>query len=151
MSAMVHHAGEGEAVWFLDNLITVKARAQGFALAECELPAGSTTPFHRHHEEDEAFYLLSGTLTLCLDGGQKVQASAGAYVHLPRGTAHGFRAETPVKMLVLSNPDGFLAFAREMGTPAPRRELPPAAPPDMPRLMALADKYRIEILGPLPE
>jgi hypothetical protein len=34
--------------------------------------------------------------------------------------------------------------------PAKELALPPAEPPDMQRLMAIAAKYDIEILGPLP-
>ena len=38
----------------------------------------------------------------------------------------------------------------ELGEPAVELALPPAEPPDMERLMAIAAKYDIEILGPLP-
>jgi hypothetical protein len=54
-------------------------------------------------------------------------------------------------MLVLSDPAGFVEFVREYGVEAPRGELPPAAEPDVPRLVAIAAKHRIEIIGPLPE
>jgi hypothetical protein len=38
-----------------------------------------------------------------------------------------------------------------MSEPVADPAVPPAAPPDMGKLMALAAKYNIEILGPLPE
>jgi hypothetical protein len=38
----------------------------------------------------------------------------------------------------------------EVGEPAKELSIPPAEPPDMERLMAIAAKYNIEILGPLP-
>lgn len=145
--------GEGEAVWFLDNLITVKVRERDgapFGLVENAMDEGSETPFHRHTDEDEAFYVLEGQLTIYLEGGRKVEGSPGTYVHIPRGVAHGFRARTDLRMLVLSDPGGFVEFAREMGVMAPRREVPPRLPPDLPRLAALAAKHGIELLGPLP-
>ncbi len=37
-----------------------------------------------------------------------------------------------------------------MGEPANELTIPPAEPPDMERLMAIAAKYDIDILGPLP-
>jgi len=47
-------------------------------------------------------------------------------------------------MLLLCAPGGFDQFVLEMSEPTP-------APPDMAKLMAVAAKYRIDILGPLPE
>jgi quercetin dioxygenase-like cupin family protein len=153
-SVIVLGPREGEAVWFLDNLMTIKVRAKDgapYGVLENELPAGSRTPLHRHDDEDEGFYVLEGTITIFFDGGRTVQASAGSYVHVPRGVAHGLRADTALRLLVLSGADGFVEFVREMGVPAPRRELPPAVEPDVARLGQIAKKYAIEILGPLPE
>jgi quercetin dioxygenase-like cupin family protein len=149
----IHRPGEGEMIWFLDNLVTVKASARSgarFGLAENMLPAGSETPFHRHHDDDESFYILEGSMLLFLEGGRVVEAVPGSFVHIPHGVAHGFRATSALTMLVLSDPAGFLEFVREYGVEAPRRELPPAVPPDVPRLIATAKNHRIEILGPLP-
>jgi quercetin dioxygenase-like cupin family protein len=131
--------------------VKVSGPGAPYALVESELPAGSATPFHRHDAEDEAFYVLEGELTVFLEGGRVVRGAPGCYVHIPRGVAHGFRTETRLRMLVFSDPVGFVEFAREYGTQAPEAELPPAAPPDLPRLEAIANKHHIELLGPLPE
>ena len=114
------------------------------------VPKGSETPFHRHHDEDEAFYVIEGRLTVFLEGGRTVVAKPGSYVHIPKGCAHGFRVEEALKMLVLSDPAGFVEFVVEAGMAAPRRELPPAGPPDFPKLERAAQKFRIDLLGPLP-
>lgn len=49
---------EGEAIWFLGTLATVKAgRARSgnaISVVEIELPAGFAPPPHIHHMEDEA-------------------------------------------------------------------------------------------------
>jgi quercetin dioxygenase-like cupin family protein len=143
---------EGERVWFLDQLVVVKLRGTDapYGVIETELDAGRGTPFHRHTGEDEAFYVLDGELEIFLEGDRRLVGTPGSYIHIPRGVAHGFRTLSRMRMLVLSDPLGFVDFTREYGVPAPRVELPPAAAPDFPRLEALAKKYRIELLGPLP-
>ncbi len=56
----------------------------------------------------------------------------------------------PARILLQNHPAGFEGFPAEVGEPAEELVLPPAEPPDMERLMAIAAKYDIEILGPLP-
>lgn len=143
---------QGEKVWFLDQLVVVKLRGadRPYGVIETELDAHRGTPFHRHTAEDEAFYVLDGELELFLEGGQKLSGNAGSYIHIPRGMAHGFRTRCRTRLLVLSDATGFVDFTREYGVPAPRAELPPPTQPDFPRLEALAAKYHIELLGPLP-
>jgi len=143
---------EGERVWFHEQLVVVKLRGPSapYGLIETALAPDRGTPFHRHHDEDEAFYVLNGELDLYLEGGRCVRGRPGSFVHIPRGVAHGFRTRTPARLLVLSGSQGFVDFTREYGVPAPRDELPPAVEPDLPRLAAVAAKYHIELLGPLP-
>lgn len=151
---VIHHApGQGDAIWFLDNHLTVKASTRDgarFGLMEGSLPAGSHTPFHRHHDEDEAFYVLSGTMRIHLEGGRIVTAGPRTFIRIPAGVAHGFVCETAAEMLVFSDPAGFVEFARAYGVPADTDAPPNGGAPDLPRLAALAEKYRIELLGPLP-
>jgi hypothetical protein len=56
-------------------------------------------------------------------------------------------------MLLFNTPAGFEQFPVEVGEPAEGLTLPPPPeePPDMERMMSIAAKYDIEILGPLPE
>ena len=60
----VLHSGEGEALWFLGNLATIKtagAHTRGaLTVVEFLNPAGFAPPVHRHLVEDEAFYVLDG-------------------------------------------------------------------------------------------
>ncbi|HEX5062992.1 MAG TPA: cupin domain-containing protein [Kofleriaceae bacterium] len=150
---MVLGPGQGEDVWFTDNLLTIKARpATGtqFGVIESTLPEGSHTPFHRHDHEDEAFYVLEGRMKIYVDGRAPIEVGPGCYVHTPRGAAHGFVTLTPVRMLVLCGVEGFVEMAREAGMPAPRHELPPAGPPDIARLEAACARNHITLLGPLP-
>jgi quercetin dioxygenase-like cupin family protein len=145
--------GHGERFWFLDQLVVVKLRGEGapYGVLETELESGRATPFHRHLDEDEGFYVLQGELSLYVEGGRILHGSPGSYLHVPRGVAHGFRTHTRTRLLVLSAPLGFVDFTREYGEPAPSSALPPLATPDLPRLQGTARKYQIELLGPLPE
>jgi hypothetical protein len=46
---------------------------------------------------------------------------------------------------------GFEQFVLEMGEPVVDINTPPVGPPDLEKLMILAAKYKIDILGPLPD
>ena len=57
---------EGQAVWFLDSLLLAKATGEqtggAFGLIDIFMPPGGS-PFHLHHNEDEAFYVYEGEMT----------------------------------------------------------------------------------------
>jgi quercetin dioxygenase-like cupin family protein len=147
---------EGQAVWFLNTLTFVKATANqtgnAFGLIEQVAPVGPASPYHVHRAEDETFYVLEGELEF-ISGERRLTGGPGAYVFLPRDIPHGFRVvgTSPARFLVLATPGGFEAFVIEMGQPASALTLPPPSAPNMDKLIALAAKHRIEILGPLPE
>jgi quercetin dioxygenase-like cupin family protein len=143
----------GQAVWFLNLLTFVKATGEqtggAFGLLEQTIPAGFASPLHVHHAEDEAFYVLDGQVTF-LSGERRIQATAGSYVFLPRDIPHAFRVDTPARLLILTTPAGFEQFVIEMSEPVTDVSSPPTSPPDMEKLVRLAAKYRIEILGGPP-
>ena len=126
-------------------------RAASLAVVESTIRRGDMPPLHAH-DEDEAFYVLEGEVAF-LCGDQRVSGVAGTYVWGPRGIPHGFRVEgqQPARILLLNTPAGFEHFVIELSEPAEGQSLPPARPPDMEKLMAVAAKYNIQILGPLPE
>jgi quercetin dioxygenase-like cupin family protein len=147
---------EGAAIWFIGILVVMKATSEqtggAFGLVEQVLPAGFASPYHVHHAEDEAFYVLEGQITF-ICGGEKLRGEPGTYVFGPRDIPHGVRVEgtVPARMLLLVTPGGFERFWQDMGEPAQTFTIPPPGPVDMEKLMALAPKYNLEILGPLPE
>ena len=146
---------EGRAVWFLGTLVIVKATGEqtggAFGLIDNVMPAGFASPYHTHRNEDESFYVVEGEMTFYV-GDERVKAGAGAFVYGPRGVPHGFEVEgtAPARILLQNYPASFEGFPAEVGEPAKELALPLAQPPDMQRLMAIAAKYDIEILGPLP-
>jgi quercetin dioxygenase-like cupin family protein len=146
---------EGQALWFLGTLVIVKATGEqtggAFGLIDNVMPAGFASPYHMHRNEDESFYVVEGEMTFYV-GDERVKAGAGAFVYGPRGVPHGFAVEgtAPARILLQNYPAGFEGFPVEVGEPAKELTIPPAEPPDMEKLMAIAAKYDIEILGPLP-
>ena len=153
LDGYVLNNNEGDAFWFLGTLMTVKAGAnetdRGFTLIECVAPPGFAPPPHVHRNEDEAFYLLDGQMSItCGDSTWTVEP--GAFAFLPRGVPHVFSVTgpSPAKMLQFTLPAQFERFAAEMGEPARERTLPPPAEPDVPRLLEVMGKYGIDLAPP---
>ncbi|HEY1910513.1 MAG TPA: cupin domain-containing protein [Vicinamibacterales bacterium] len=119
-----------------------------FLMESLDMPPGLASPYHVHHNEDEAFYVLEGELAVVVDG-KWLTAGPGTYVYGPRNLAHGFKVvgTKPARMLLLCAPAGFERFVRDLRMPL---DAVPA-PPDVEQLVATAAKYNIDILGPLPE
>jgi quercetin dioxygenase-like cupin family protein len=146
--------GEGEALWFLGVLATVKSSAEttGGAVAVIEhlAPRGAGSPLHVHSREDEWFYVIEGELSLWVDG-ETIVAPAGSFVFGPKGIPHTFIVSSEqARFLLVTEPAGFEQFMRAVGEPAPRLEIPPPAtePPDVAALTAVAAEFGIEIAGP---
>jgi uncharacterized cupin superfamily protein len=106
---------------------------------------------HRHLEEDEMFFLLSGTAEFRCDGDAFL-AGPGDFVLLPVGLPHTFivGANEPLRVLQITTPSGFEQFAADAGGPARERRLPDPAPVDPAALAAAAAQHAIELLGPPP-
>jgi quercetin dioxygenase-like cupin family protein len=145
--------GEGEAIWFLRNRMTIKATADttggAFGLVESSIAPGFSPPLHVHRLEDESFYVLEGDLTMRC-GERTFRATAGAFVFLPRNIPHTFVVEgdRPARMLTLLTPGGGERVFIEGGRPAEHDGLPPATPPDIEALKRVSGRYGAEIVGP---
>jgi quercetin dioxygenase-like cupin family protein len=133
------------------ELATGEQTGGNFALTETRVEAGYASPFHVHHEDDEAIYVLEGAIDLYL-GDEVHEGRPGAWFFMPRKVPHGYfiREDGPARMLILAAPAGFERFFREYGQPTEAG--PPAAP-----LISKEDgekvlfvEYGIEIL-PAPE
>ena len=152
-AAVVRAPGEGAAIWHLDTLKTIKALSEETAgrLAAWEelLPHRSSPPLHVHRDDDEAWYVLDGSLTVQVAEATWT-AGAGSFVWAPRGLPHTFRVDSPsARLLALAVPGGFDRFVRATGRPAAGATLPPPdGPPDMAALVAAAQEHGIDILGP---
>jgi quercetin dioxygenase-like cupin family protein len=152
MHTGVFRAGQGRSVWVVGDLYTFLATGEetggAYALIHAEVPPQSGPPPHIHRREDEAFYVLEGELSFVVDG-RAIQATAGAWVTLPRGTLHAFKnvGKSRAKMLIVVTPSGLEKFFVEVGDEATDRSA--AAPvPDIEKLLATAPKYGLEIKLP---
>jgi quercetin dioxygenase-like cupin family protein len=148
--APVVNTREESPIWFLDTPTLIRATAEStngaFGLIEhLTIASGFASPYHMHHNEDEAFYVLDGTIAFVCDG-KWFSGGPGAYVFLPREIPHGFKVEgsSDAKLLILCSPAGFERFVLELSEPTS------GAAPDMEKLIQTAAKYKIDILGPLP-
>jgi quercetin dioxygenase-like cupin family protein len=147
------------AYWFLNALhllLTHNESGDGaYSLIHLTAPPQLETPYHLHHAEDEAFYVLDGELTVIRDG-EKIVAGPGSYIFLPRGVPHGFRSSSDKDSQVLvhvipGGKVGFVGMMLEMAIPIPdRHRLPAATPLDLKRLNTLCEQNNISVLGPLP-
>jgi quercetin dioxygenase-like cupin family protein len=149
-------SGEGIAdVWWMAGRLTVKASGaetgDAFSQFVVDDPRGSAPPLHLHHNEDEAFYVLGGEITV-LVGDERIDLGAGDYCFAPRGIPHAWivRSER-AQMLVTVSPAGLEQAFVSYGVPVTGTE-PPAAPVIPPRdeLVRGFAAYGVEIIGPPP-
>jgi len=156
-SVLVRGPGEGPGTWVLGSLFERLASGEetggGFGLSLVTQPPGTATPVHIHTAEDEAFYLLDGTMTYSADG-ELHRLARGSFIYLPRGRPHAFRVtgDAPVRFLAIAAPGALMSLYDEVGRPAGNRQLPP---PDQDLLMAdvhrwleTAPRYGIQVVGP---
>lgn len=145
--------GEGEHVWFLNTLQTLKlGRAEtgnNLTVLEFLAPPGFGPPLHRHDLEDELFFVLEGEVTFWC-GGQDTTYGPGGLAWLPRGLAHRFQVGDagPARVFQLTTPAQFDDFVRRIGEPASGPVLPEPSPPDVDELVRVAADFQIEILPP---
>jgi len=136
---------EGESLHSLGALIRIKATSDqtggAFNLFDVVCPPDFATPLYIHYAEDVAIYILEGALTIYW-GSEKKEGTTGSTFFQPRGMPHGFRVKgnTPARILSMTIPAGLDRFVVEQGILSPKIES-----------TTIAARYKIEILGPLPE
>jgi quercetin dioxygenase-like cupin family protein len=125
--------GEGERLWFLGTLATIKLPAEAtdgrFSLIEFLFPQRASPPLHTH-PQDESYFVLEGRMTIQA-GDQRFELEAGGAAAVPSGVPHTFRVDSAAaRVLVLSTPAGIERMVRDGAFPATAPTLPP---PDTPR------------------
>jgi mannose-6-phosphate isomerase-like protein (cupin superfamily) len=89
-------------------------------------PRALAAPMHRHHNEDEYTYVLTGRIGAVIEG-REVEAGVGDLLFKPRGQWHTFwnAGDEPASCLELISPAGleqlFRSFAALPGEPEPDR------------------------------
>lgn len=123
--------------------------AQGaVSIVEHVLPPGFASPWHVHHHGTETFYVVQGRVTVMV-GERTVVLNAGDSVFGPPGAPHGFKVgdDGPARLLLINNRAAFSDFIEENSVEA---EGCTPAEPDIPALVASAQRYDMAVLGPLP-
>src|SRR3954453_15601213 len=125
-------AGEGERLWFVGTLATIRVPGEAFdgryALIEFLFPRDASPPRHTH-PQDESYVVLDGRITVQA-GAHRFERAPGGGAAVPMGVAHPFRVDSETaRVLVLSTPAGLERFVRDGGVPAAAAALPPADAP----------------------
>jgi quercetin dioxygenase-like cupin family protein len=141
-------------LWFTTARVQVKLSKQdnagGMTVLEHTMAHGFSPPLHTHHDEDETFCILAGTVRFEVDG-KTVVASAGDVVHAPARSRHSFMVLSPdgARFLTITN-GGFEEMVRESSRPAKTDSLPEQVPPTPAQQQALFEagiRNGIELLG----
>lgn len=148
-------AETGQAYWgpgdMYTFLVTGDESGGSYFTMEALVPPGGGPPPHIHHREEEQFYMLDGEVTLQA-GDQTIQASAGDFIHIPRGTVHAFRNEgkRAARMLVTYSPAGIEKLFQRVFEPADDRTAPPPPPTEesFARFKAVESEYGLETVLP---
>ena len=146
------HLGIGTGTYTI--LLSGRETAGRYAVIDMHVPPGGGPPPHRHDFE-EMFTVLAGEIEVTFRG-ETVPLRAGETVNVPANAPHAFRvvSDAAARLLCMCTPAGQEEFFREVGVPLPTRTSAPP-PPDpevrartIARTLALAPKYRSEILLP---
>jgi mannose-6-phosphate isomerase-like protein (cupin superfamily) len=81
-------------------------------------------PLHVHHADDEAWYVLEGSLRFRL-GDEEFEVGPGGGAFAPRGTPHAYgnARRKPARYLLITTP-AILALVDELHAPHPEGEAP---------------------------
>lgn len=141
--------GAGRTYPTLGSTTTLLARQQDTAgsceVIETAFPPGTGIPPHRHHQTDEATYVLAGEVQLQV-GERTVTAPAGTLAVMPRGTVHAFQntGETECRVLIWAMPRFGPGMEQVLETFAAM----PAGPPDPAQLVPLLARFDMELMAP---
>ena len=151
ISPYARHTSSPDSFWYMGALFTFLSTAEDtngqFMLVEAlGQPGGEPAP-HTHSLEDEAYYVLEGSLEFWV-GDEHLMAPAGTYVYLPRNVRHSWKIHSVhARLLIMCWPAGLEGYFKEFAEPAKQLVLPPLPDPasiDMERFIERGRAYGIE-------
>lgn len=111
-------------------------------------PRALAAPMHRHHDEDEFTYVLTGRIGAIL-GDEEVEGGPGDLIFKPRGQWHTFwnASDEPAAVLEIISPAGLEELFRTFATFT--------EPPEPEAIARLATEYHCDVdfeaTGPIVE
>ena len=141
--------GEGRLLDLGNFGMTVKAEdsdtTSAFTLLEAREPPHFGPPMHIHRHAAEAFYVLEGEYIIFFEQSE-VRCPAGSFIYIPAGAVHGFRVgPVPSRKLNLYVPRAMIGYFDELAAAIRAGDV------DESRLGEIAERYGMEVLGPVPE
>jgi mannose-6-phosphate isomerase-like protein (cupin superfamily) len=146
--AIILRPGDGRSIDLGNFAMTVKATAedtdQAFTLLEAEEPPDFGPPMHVHRDAAEAFYVLAGEYHVVVHDETFV-CPAGSFIYIPARVPHGFRVgSVPSRKLNLYAPAAMVGYFDELSAALANGVADDAT------LAAIADRYGMTIIGPVP-
>jgi quercetin dioxygenase-like cupin family protein len=127
--------GPGAGVPGSQPEVKATAAVTGGALTVMESTVDQGPPRHVHEDEDEAFYVLSGSLVVSC-GDEVFEAGPRSFVWLPRGIPHTFRAaEGTANVLFIAVPGGIEHYFAEINQASTVEDQ-----------IRIGEKYRIRVV-----
>lgn len=155
LGAYLGGVGASEVRWMGQTctrfLATGKSTNGQFCLVDETAQRGEAVPLHRHAEDVESFFVIDGEVTFYIDSQPGMTAGAGAFLHVPAGTVHGFRiASDSARYLILTTPRHG-EFYHAISVPAGADGRPASHEVDWDKVLAISESFGIELIGELPE
>lgn len=136
---------------FTQFLATGDLTGGAFTFVEEQAKRGEIIPRHLHRDDVESIYVLDGEITFYLGDEPGILARAGAFVHIPGGTAHGYRIESETARYLILTTARHGEFYRAITLPARPGGLPPLEAIEGATIGAACTSYGVEFVGALPE
>ncbi len=140
----------GQPRWFFGMLAEVKASAVDtggqYTLVEITAPPGLQAPLHVHYTEDEAFYVIEGSVTIVV-GDETLELARGEYAFGPRNVPHRFTVGPDgARMLWVLTPGGFEDLIEAVSVPADAPTVPPTSVVPSQNVAELVRRHGNELL-----
>ncbi len=88
------------------------------ALIKITVERGAEPPKHTHTREDEAYYILKGSISYTI-GDDVITANQGEYVYLPKNVPHSFSVQSDrAEVLMWLSPAGLEKWFWDNSTPS---------------------------------
>ncbi|MCA0043273.1 cupin domain-containing protein [Celeribacter litoreus] len=125
------------------TILSPEGSGGAMSIVDSTSPPQSGPPRHIHHNEDEAFVILTGACKVWIAGEETI-VKAGETAFIPRGTEHTFKvvSEEPCRHLVILTPGGFEGFFAAMAKDQCK------IPEDMPKVIEEGEKFNMTFTGP---